>query len=94
MKNPRANTKIWKSEVLDQSNPAWREFFVNKVISPLWKRGYRGFFLDTLDSYQLFAKSAAARKKQQDGLIKLIKMIKDKYPDAHLIFNRGLISGL
>jgi len=80
---------IWQSKVLDQSNKAWREFFVNEVITPLWKRGYKGFFLDTLDSYQLVAKTDKERRQQENGLIDLVKAIKKKYPQAHLIFNRG-----
>ncbi len=79
----------WQAGVLDQSNPAWREFFVNKVIGPLWQKGYRGFFLDTLDSFHLVAKTPEARKKQIQGLVALIKLIKKRYPKAKLIFNRG-----
>jgi uncharacterized protein (TIGR01370 family) len=81
--------EIWQSDVLDQSNQAWRKFFVDKIITPLWQQGYRGFLLDTLDSYQLVAKTAKEKRQQEKGLIELIRMIKSKYPDAHLIFNRG-----
>ena len=81
--------EIWEGKVLDQTNPKWREFFLNKIIGKLWKQGYRGFFLDTLDSYQLVAKTVAERNRQEQGLIKLIKAIKAKYPTAKLIFNRG-----
>ena len=46
----------WGSVVLDQSRPEWPAFFAEHVIKPLWDAGYRGFFLDTLDSYQRYAK--------------------------------------
>lgn len=82
------NTK-WKSLVLDQANPAWREFFLNTVITPLWEKGYRGFFLDTLDSYRLASEDPKFMKKQQDGIVATIRAIKAKYPDAKLILNRG-----
>ncbi|WP_118182363.1 bifunctional glycoside hydrolase 114/ polysaccharide deacetylase family protein [Paraburkholderia phosphatilytica] len=79
----------WASRVVDQSQPDWPTFFVDHVIAPLWARGYRGFFLDTLDSYQLFAKTDEARARQQAGLVAVIREIKARYPDAKLIFNRG-----
>lgn len=41
--------QAWKSVVIDQAQPAWPAFFAEQVIAPLWARGYRGFFLDTLD---------------------------------------------
>ncbi|MGD9152620.1 MAG: endo alpha-1,4 polygalactosaminidase [Gammaproteobacteria bacterium] len=81
--------KIWQSDVLDQSSPAWRKFFVNQIITPLWNQGYRGFFFDTLDSFRLAATTKQQQLQQQTGLIKLIKAVKAKYPQAHLICNRG-----
>lgn len=78
----------WKSKVVDVSNPHWRQFFIDKVIEPLWNAGYRGFFLDTLDSYQL-----AARKEDlpamEAGLVSVIREIRKRHPDASLILNRG-----
>lgn len=81
--------KIWDSTLPDQSNPKWREFFITKVIAPLWEKGYHGFFLDTLDSYHLVSSDPNVLKKQKEGLIALIQDIKTRYPTAHLIFNRG-----
>ncbi|WP_260430126.1 endo alpha-1,4 polygalactosaminidase [Burkholderia cenocepacia] len=79
----------WASAVVDQSAPRWPSFFVEQVIAPLWARGYRGFFLDTLDSYQLVAKTEAARAKQEAGLVAVIRAVKSRYPNAQLILNRG-----
>ena len=79
----------WASHVVDQSEPGWPAFFVEHVIAPLWARGYRGFFLDTLDSYQLVARTDAERARQQAGIVALVRAIKARYPDAKLIFNRG-----
>lgn len=79
----------WQSLVLDQTNPAWQAFFLQEVITPLWDAGFRGFFLDTLDSYRLASEDPVQMKKQQQGLITIIRCIKTKYPDASLIFNRG-----
>ncbi|APR36308.1 endo alpha-1,4 polygalactosaminidase [Paraburkholderia sp. SOS3] len=79
----------WASAVIDQGAPGWPQFFVEHIIAPLWARGYRGFFLDTLDSWQLIAKTDAARARQQAGLVNTIRALKARYPDAQLIFNRG-----
>lgn len=81
--------KDWGSVVLDQSRPEWPAFFAEHVIKPLWDAGYRGFFVDTLDSYQLYAKTAEARAAQEAGMAAAIRALKKRYPQARLIFNRG-----
>lgn len=79
----------WAGTVLDQTQPEWPTFFVERVIKPLWDAGYRGFFLDTLDSYQLYARTDAERSSQEAGLVAVIREVKKRYPQARLIFNRG-----
>ncbi len=79
----------WGSVVLDQAQPEWPAFFVERVIKPLWDAGYRGFFLDTLDSYKIFAKTEADRAREEAGLVEVIRELKRRYPKARLIFNRG-----
>lgn len=49
--------KAWGSIVVDQAAPGWSAFYVAQVIKPLWDTGYRAFFLDTLDSFTLVAKT-------------------------------------
>lgn len=84
-----AQNKTWHSAVIDQTNPAWQKYFIEQMITPLWNKGYRGFFLDTLDSYTLAKLDPAQAKLQQQALISLIQAIKNKYPSAALIVNRG-----
>ncbi|WP_354686311.1 bifunctional glycoside hydrolase 114/ polysaccharide deacetylase family protein [Cupriavidus necator] len=79
----------WNARVVDQAAEGWPAFYVDKVIAPLWARGFRGFFLDTLDSYQLVAKTDAERVRQEAGMVRVIQAIKARYPEARLIFNRG-----
>lgn len=83
------DNKTWGSRVVDQSQPEWPEFFVEKIIAPLWEKGYRGFFFDTLDSYQLLAKTPDSRSRQEAGLKAVIHAVKQRWPDARLILNRG-----
>lgn len=78
----------WGTLVLDQANPEWQSFFLADVIEPLWQKGYRGFFLDTVDSYRL-ATSEPGWQGQTDGLIAIVRSIKNRHPDARIILNRG-----
>jgi len=85
----KGQNSAWQSAVIDQSTPEWPAFFADTVIAPLWAQGYRGFFLDTLDSYHLISKTPAQKAKQELGLKNTIKEIKQRWPQAKLIFNRG-----
>ncbi|WP_051711262.1 bifunctional glycoside hydrolase 114/ polysaccharide deacetylase family protein [Andreprevotia chitinilytica] len=81
--------KDWGSVIVDQSQPDWPAFVVEKMVTPLWRQGYRGFFLDTLDAWAAVAKTDADRQHQIDGLVRVIQAIKARYPEAQLIANRG-----
>lgn len=79
----------WAADIIDQSQPQWPRFFLDQVITPLWQRGYRGFFLDTLDSYQLASATPEQRQQQEQGLLRVLQLIKQQYPEVRLIANRG-----
>lgn len=81
--------KVWNSIIVNEARRTCRQAFVHNVITPLWKRGYRGFFLDDLDAYREAVKTRAEEKIQQQGLIRLIRDIKTRHPRARLILNRG-----
>lgn len=85
----RGENKDWGSRLIDQARPEWPRFFTDSIITPLWNSGYRTFFLDTLDSYQLFAKTPAERALQEAGMVAVVNAVKQRYPQAKLIFNRG-----
>lgn len=78
----------WASKVMDLSSPAWQRLLLQRV-NELVNRGYDGLFLDTMDSYQIFAKTAEQKAQQEKGLTNLLYRIKRKYPDIRLIANRG-----
>lgn len=84
-----ARNPAWVSDVMDQASPAWREFYIEKVIAPLWQRGFRGVFMDTLDSYQLAATTPQERGKQEAGMVETIRQIRMRFPDIRIILNRG-----
>lgn len=79
----------WNSAIIDTARPEWPRFFAEQAIAPLWERGYRGFFLDAVDSYQQVAKDAAARGRHEAGLVAAIREIRRRFPEARLILNRG-----
>ncbi len=81
--------KDWGSRLIDQSQPQWPKFFTDSIIAPLWNSGYRTFFLDTLDSYHLFAKTPQKRAAQEAGMVAVIDAVKQRYPEVRFIFNRG-----
>lgn len=77
----------WGSRVMDMAQPAWRAFLIERVFRPQWEQGYRGFFLDTLDSYRLVP--GHSEVDQQQGLIALVREVRRRWPEARLILNRG-----
>ncbi|XP_031638268.1 uncharacterized protein LOC116350574 [Contarinia nasturtii] len=83
------NNTEWASYIINQTASGWPSFFVNKVIAPTWNRGFKGFFLDTLDSYQRVVTTDAESQAQQNGLSQAIIALKKQFPNAMLIFNRG-----
>jgi uncharacterized protein (TIGR01370 family) len=79
----------WGSKIVDQSSADWPRFFAEEIVGPLWKKGYRGFFLDTLDSYHYMAQGRDDIARQENGIKAAIHEVKRRWPEARLIVNRG-----
>jgi len=79
----------WNSSVLDVRKAEVGRFLWQSYIRPVMKAGYQGVFLDTLDSYQLISKTAQQRHAYEQGLVRIIKNIKNRWPQAIIILNRG-----
>jgi polysaccharide biosynthesis protein PelA len=77
------------SVIIDQAQPGWPEFFASRVVQPLWQQGWRAFFLDTLDSYHLVAKTPEARARQEAGMVAVVRVLRERFPGVKLFFNRG-----
>ena len=84
-----AQNKAWGSDVLDLTNPEYQEFFFKEMIEPQIKRGFKNFFFDTLDSYQLAKQSASQKAKSEAALAYMINSFHKRYPDSKLVINRG-----
>ncbi len=78
----------WKSKVFDLTNRELADFLVKRV-DVLVEAGYQGLFLDTMDSYQLFAKTSEAKQQQEAALGSILARIKLQHPSIRLIANRG-----
>jgi len=83
-----SKNKTWNSLVADLTNSEYQEFLFRRV-AQLYKKGYRNFFLDTMDSYHVTYKDKKLFKKQQKALISFIHKLHKKYPNSKLITNRG-----
>ena len=78
----------WGGKIINLAHAECRSYLLQKIINPVWRQGYRGLFLDTLDTYELVS-GVGARQKQEQGLVQLIKAIKAAHPNTLLLANRG-----
>jgi hypothetical protein len=78
----------WGSLVMDLAQADYRAYLLSRY-EALWARGYHRFFLDTLDSYQLAAKTDDARAKQTRGIVEFLKAMKARHPEVKILVNRG-----
>jgi hypothetical protein len=85
----RGDNPAWGSRLVDHAAPGWPEFFASQVIGPLWTQGWRGFFLDTLDSHRLHARTPEAQRAQEDALVAMVELLHQRFPGIQLVFNRG-----
>jgi len=74
--------------VLDLSNPGYTQFLMGRIDS-LVEAGYSGLFLDTMDSYQLYATTENQRKRQEIALGLFVKQVSERHAGIRLIANRG-----
>jgi hypothetical protein len=82
-----SENRAWSSLVMDLSSPGYQAWLLERF-EALWARGYRGFFLDTLDSYRLAAPERRGQRQRQ-GLIEIIQGLARRHPSARLLVNRG-----
>lgn len=78
----------WSTWVLDPRSTGYQNYLLTQI-DTLWDQGYRGFFLDTLDSYRLGLRAAADARQAEAGWVKLIRAIHTRHPQATLLLNRG-----
>ena len=83
------SNQAWGNRIADLTQPGWQHYLLEQRMARLWDIGYRGFFLDTLDSYQLATKDTHAKATQRKALVALIRAMHGRFPGVRLLFNRG-----
>lgn len=78
----------WKSDVTDPSHPGYQRFLLAQF-EDLWRQGYRGFFLDTLDSPLAAPGTAEQLARRQAALEETVLKLHASHPEADLWVNRG-----
>jgi polysaccharide biosynthesis protein PelA len=77
----------WGSVIVDPRAAGWRTRMLARV-DALHARGFRGLFLDTLDSYAMVLRGEAVRAAAT-AMAGLIRDLGDRRRDMKLFFNRG-----
>ena len=77
--------KYWDSWLVDIRDPAWQSLIFEKAIPQIFERGFDGIFIDTIDS-SLSLRSDGI----EDSILKIIKQIREAYPEKLIAVNRGL----
>jgi len=85
-KNPN-----WDSWMVDVRETAWHEMVLDKIIPRILADGFQGLFLDTIDTAEYLEKWHPGGKipGAQEGMIKLVREIRRRYPKIYLVGNRG-----
>lgn len=79
----------WDAWIIDQATADWPDFLVEHIALPIWQKGYRGFFLDTLDSHALLPHDEHDHARQRAGLVRAIQRLRHAFPQAAIVTNRG-----
>lgn len=79
----------WQSRIANLTHPGWQRYLLEDRMAGLWAGGYRGFFLDTLDSYQMAMTDPVKRQAQARALVTLIRAMHERFDGVKLLLNRG-----
>ena len=83
-----SKNNTWNTLVADLTNTDYQSYLFQKI-EKIYEKGYKNFFLDTIDAYHVTAEKKDVFKKQQNALVKIIHKLHKKYPNAKIITNRG-----
>ncbi|MGH8490914.1 MAG: endo alpha-1,4 polygalactosaminidase [Gammaproteobacteria bacterium] len=79
----------WQTRIVNLTETGWHAYLIEQRMASLWAAGYRGFFLDTLDSCQIAVQDEAGRNAQTAALVSLIQAMHQRFPGVKLLLNRG-----
>lgn len=85
--------EVWKSDVADLRDARWAGFLVDRLARAAAARGFRGFFLDTLDAVELIgAPDSPERLAARTGLVAVITRLRAEFPQHRIVVNRGFFA--
>lgn len=79
----------WRSRIIDLRRAECRRWLLKHRVTPLLKRGFSHFFLDTLDSHRSVLADPAQRQAYDAGIVSLVEAIRARSPHARFLLNRG-----
>ncbi len=71
----------WDSYYVNANETGWQDLMI-EIVGEYLARGFAGIFLDTVDTVDLFPDT-------ESGMIELIARLRENFPDAILVQNRG-----
>ncbi|MCO4783109.1 MAG: endo alpha-1,4 polygalactosaminidase, partial [Candidatus Cloacimonetes bacterium] len=75
---------VWPdARYVSLKDDTWKNYLLETVIPNVLQKGYKGIFLDTLDSL-------LESKQPREAILDLINSIKKRFPGLKLMANRGL----
>lgn len=80
--------EIWGNLIVDITITEYQNLLFS-LIDQFVKRGFRGVFLDTLDSYLIVIKNPEKINQYAESIASFIKTIRQRYPHVEILVNRG-----
>ncbi len=75
---------------IDPRSEQWKSLLINEVIPKVLNRGYKGIFLDTLDTAEYLEwKYPDEYEGAVDGMVDLVRAIRQRYPSIVMVSNNG-----
>lgn len=82
--------RAWKSVLPDVTSREWSDWILKRCAPKVAARGWRGLFLDTLDSARLPAGlTEAAYAERERALATLLRQLRAQHPGMLIVANRG-----
>jgi hypothetical protein len=80
--------KDWNSKIADIRKEKYQRALFDEI-KKLREIGFKNFFLDTLDSYNLVLKEEKEKQAYEEAIVKFLAKIKETYPESEIMLNRG-----
>jgi len=75
---------------VDIRNKEWQDLIINEVIPGIKAQGFKGLFLDTIDTAEMLEETDSIKYiGAQQAMMQFIRRIRRAYPDLYLISNNG-----